>query len=239
MKGNAEHWDEEYSLGSKHFHALASSDPSISTLKFVEYLEGKQVPFVGNLLEVGCGMGRNTNWLAKKGFNASGMDISKVATEEAIKRAKKLGLKVKYISGDMALPWPLPDNSLDFVLDFVTSHLLDLKQLSFYLSEVQRVLRGDGKLALYTLDRTKDQQAQRLLSENPGPGPHTYVIPEMNHIERALTLEEIAEAYSPFVVEHSELVYRPTRFGDQTYEKYYWFAIFKKLKLPIKQRLGS
>lgn len=53
MKNGAEHWDEEYSSGSKHFHALASSDPSISAIKFVEYLEGLHKPLTGDLLEVG------------------------------------------------------------------------------------------------------------------------------------------------------------------------------------------
>lgn len=47
-------------------------------------------------------MGRNTNWLAQKGFKATGMDISKVAIEEARKRAEKLGLTTKFISGDVA-----------------------------------------------------------------------------------------------------------------------------------------
>lgn len=82
---------------------------------------------------------------------------------------------------------------------------------------------------LYTLDRTRDEQSQRLLREHPGPEENTYVIPQMkNIVERAFSLEEIASRYDPLKIEHSQFLCKPTRFEDKVYERYYWWVVMTK-----------
>ncbi len=228
MKNSAEYWNTEYTQGSPHFRALSSEEPSISAITFVRYLEERQIPLRGNLLEVGCGMGRNSNWLSQKGFDAIGVDFSKVAIQQAQSRAEGLGLVARYQVLDIADRWPFADESMDYVLDFVTSHLLTREQLESYKEQLARVLKKDGLFVIYTLDRTNDKEAQKLLQEHPGPEPNTYVIPEMGHQERTFNLEEITTEFPFFKVQYSDLVHRPTRFGDKIYDRYYWWVVFKK-----------
>lgn len=218
MKTGAEHWNAEYSLGSPHFQALASDKPSNAAIRFTEYLRKNQIPFVGKVLETGCGMGRNSNYLAGLGFEVTGVDISDVAITEARKRAAVANLSVQYRELDVSTAWPFVDQSIDYVLDLGTSHLLTMKELQVYREELLRVLKLDGKFLLYTLDRSKDQESQKLLKEAPGPEANTYIIPEMGHLERALTLEEITNFYQPLQVESSALIYLPTHFGSEVYE---------------------
>ena len=159
-----------------------------------------------------------------------GVDFSKVALAEAENRAKLLVGRVNYKKFNISRQWPVNKGSQDYILDFMTSHLLTLPKLRVYLDEAFRVLKPDGRLILYTLDRSQDTQAQKLLHECPGPvsEPNTYVMPGMGHLERALTEKEIPQYYAPFKLESCELIPRPTRFGNEIFDKYYWFAVLKK-----------
>lgn len=57
----------------------------------------------GRVLDLCCGTGRLSTWLAKKGFTAVGLDISPVYLEDAKKRACEHGVesKVNFVLGDM------------------------------------------------------------------------------------------------------------------------------------------
>jgi ubiquinone/menaquinone biosynthesis C-methylase UbiE len=57
----------------------------------------------GKVLDLCCGTGRLSIWLAKKGFTAVGLDISSLYLEDARKRARERGVesKVKFYLGDM------------------------------------------------------------------------------------------------------------------------------------------
>jgi len=230
MASEAKYWDEQNLDTSRHFCALGSFEPSISAKKFVGHLVEEQRPLRGNILEVGCGIGRNGIWLMEQGFDVICVDFSKVAINAVEKRAKALDIKANLKNFDISRQWPVNKGSQDYVLDFMTSFLLTLPKLKVYLQEVSRVLKPDGRLVLYTLDRSQDTQAQKLLRERPGPvsEPNTYVMPGMGHLERALTEKEIPQYYAPFKLESCELIPRPTRFGNEIFDKYYWFAVLKK-----------
>jgi len=57
----------------------------------------------GKILDLCCGTGRLSTWLAKKGFTVVGLDISSLYLEDAKKRACEHGVesKVKFVLGDM------------------------------------------------------------------------------------------------------------------------------------------
>ena len=57
----------------------------------------------GKVLDLCCGTGRLSIWLAKNGFKAVGLDISQIYLEEARRRANEFGVesKVKFVLGDM------------------------------------------------------------------------------------------------------------------------------------------
>lgn len=234
-----EHWDNEYRQGSPHFHALASREPSSAATKFLWYMAGSDSPRPrsspgiwmydkGTVLEVGCGMGRNTNWLAETGLKSIGMDISSEAIEEARNRAQEAGVNVEYLVQSVADIWPFQPNSIDLVFDLVTLHLLTPQEASAYKNELCRCIKPIGRLFVYTLDRSVDECAKELLRDHPGPEPNTYFLPEINHVERTFTLDELQEVFSPLNLEYSELIKKPTRFMDKTYLRYYWWAVFGK-----------
>ena len=230
MNQAADFWDERYSKNIG-FEILKTEKPSEAVEKFFEYLKSQNVPPTGKLLDIGCGMGRNANWLANKGFSVSGVDISSVAIEEARQRALKLGLSLDYQVANVSMKLSFTDESFDFIIDIVTNQLLSSVELRAYKKEILRVLKPGGRFLLYTLDRSIDKGAQQLLRDFPGSEKNTYIIPQSGLMERTFILEEIAKFWSPLKIESSELLFVPTKFEGKVYERYFWWVILNKTNI--------
>jgi len=103
---------------------------------FNKYLEkGKSI------LDLGCGTGRTTHYLQKKGLKVKGIDISKAMIEGA----KKNNPEIDFEIGD-ARELDIPSDSLDYVLfsfnglDYIHPEKSRLKTLN----EINRILKKDG-----------------------------------------------------------------------------------------------
>jgi len=101
--------------------------------------------YEGKILDVMCGNGRHALYLAEKGYQVIGLDLSPVFIKDAIKRAEKMGVKdnVSFIIGDIRdLPHIVSKYSpFDGVINFWTS-------IGYYGEEVDILLfRGIREVA--------------------------------------------------------------------------------------------
>jgi SAM-dependent methyltransferase len=85
-----ERWQERYENGNTPWD---SGQPDGNLVVFVE----NNVIDPSKTLEVGCGTGTNSLYLAEKGFEVTGVDISDIAVEKAIKKAKADGVSCKFL----------------------------------------------------------------------------------------------------------------------------------------------
>lgn len=60
----------------------------------------------GRALEVACGEGRNAVWLATQGWDATGVDFSKVGLAKAAQLAERAGVTCRWVEADVAQPRP-------------------------------------------------------------------------------------------------------------------------------------
>jgi SAM-dependent methyltransferase len=98
------------------------------------------------VLDLGCGAGDFTAALATAGAKPVGADVSERGLERA--RARHPDLRFALVPEHGPLPWP--DGAFDAVwASEVLEHVLDTAR---WLSEVRRVLRPTGLLALTTPD---------------------------------------------------------------------------------------
>lgn len=96
------------------------------------------------VLDVGCGEGWFTGALARAGREAVGIDVAEEPLRRAREREGELDVRLVPAEG----PWPLEDVSFDAVwAGEAIEHVTDT---SGWLSEVRRVLRSGGSLALST-----------------------------------------------------------------------------------------
>lgn len=62
----------------------------------------------GRALDVGCGEGADAIWLARTGWQVTGVDVSEVALERAAARARDAGVTVEWVHADIAMSPPSP-----------------------------------------------------------------------------------------------------------------------------------
>jgi malonyl-CoA O-methyltransferase len=94
-----------------------------------------------SVLDLGCGTGRHTIWLAEAGASVTAVDFSQGMLAEA---RKKPGMEsVRFIVHDLHLPLPISDGSFDVVVSgLVLEHLRDVRS---FFGEVARVLKPGGR----------------------------------------------------------------------------------------------
>jgi malonyl-CoA O-methyltransferase len=92
-------------------------------------------------LDLGCGTGRHTLWLAGAGAAVTAVDFSLGMMEKA--RAKPGAEKVRFLAHDLHERLPFPDGAFDAVVSgLVLEHLHDLDA---FFAEARRVLKPGGR----------------------------------------------------------------------------------------------
>ena len=89
-------------------HSGPPGDPDPFLVGALDYLRP------GSVLDLACGTGRNSLFLAERGFEVTGVDISDVGLRR-MRRAAQRGLSVKAMEADLengSAPWAAFDNVL-------------------------------------------------------------------------------------------------------------------------------
>jgi methyl halide transferase len=98
-------------------------------------------------LELGCGTGTNSVWLAQQGFEVTGVDVAPLAVEQAETRAHAAGVKVHFVVADV---FHLPDLGAPFAFFFDRGcyHAVRRDSPDAYASAVARQLASGRGLVL-------------------------------------------------------------------------------------------
>ncbi len=130
------------------------------------------------VLDAGCGWGRHSIALAKRGISVVGLDYSEYLLEKAKQRADQAGIEVEFIHGDIrALPFP--DASFTAIFSYFTSFgYFSDEENKQALKEFSRVLKPKGKLLIETINLP--YILKNFMHKNWfKAGESTYVIEEM------------------------------------------------------------
>ncbi len=152
---------------------------------------------VKRVLDLGFGTGRHTIWLAEKGFEVYGIDISRKGKEITEKKIKERNLKNVYLKTADMHDIPFDKDFFDAVIaTYVLEHntLSDLKKA---ISEVYRVTKPKG-IIIATLISTGDPR----FGKGKKIEPNTYIDldgpSESNVPHHFSDKEEIERLFSKF-----------------------------------------
>jgi ubiquinone/menaquinone biosynthesis C-methylase UbiE len=95
------------------------------------------------ILDLGCGTGKHSIFLAKRGFSVYAIDISPAGIEIAKKKSESQGLNIHFKHHDMK-SIPFSGNFFNAVICTWTIYHGTLKSIKQTISEVHRVLKPDG-----------------------------------------------------------------------------------------------
>jgi ubiquinone/menaquinone biosynthesis C-methylase UbiE len=148
------------------------------------------------ILDVGCGTGKHSIYLAKKGFSVYATDISPTGIDIARRKARSLGLTNIHFKQHDMVTIPFVDGFFDAVVCTWAIYHGTLEQIQKTVSEIYRVLKPDGTVVTDFLSvLTESYRSGREIEKNTFIGdkyqeedvPHHYA-----------TREELTQLFSEF-----------------------------------------
>lgn len=143
-----EHWESAYRDNDFTILPWETVEPDKELVKLIEDRKIK----LGKILDLGCGSGTNSIFMAKAGAEVFGLDISPSAIGIAKERARAQSLKCNFIVGN-AYQLDFQKESFDFVLDRGCFHHIPIEFREKYIKGVHRVLKKSGKYFLQAFSK--------------------------------------------------------------------------------------
>ena len=139
-------------------------------------------------IDFGCGAGNYAVWLAKQGFDVTGIDISPSAIDLARKNAVKQGVKCTFIVADVLGDLREVEGSFDFAFDWELLHHIYPEDRRRYVANVARLLKPGGKYLSVCFHENDSQFGGSGKYRTTGIGTVLYFSSE----------EELRELFSPY-----------------------------------------
>ena len=135
------------------------------------------------VLELGCGSGKNTEWLITKADKLVGLDFSKNMLDQAREKVKTD--KVTFINTDLNENWPVNDNSFDLATINLT--LEHIETLDHIFNSLFMKLTQGGKCFVCELHPIKQLSGSKARFEKNGDeiALDVFYHSEMQYIESA------------------------------------------------------
>jgi SAM-dependent methyltransferase len=111
----------------------------------------------GRALDLGCGYGRASIYLASRGWEVDAVDFISQAIEVAKKRSKKAGVSIRFHNASVT-ELDFLKGPYDFALDIGCGHALDKTGLSQYRDHLYRLLAPGGIFMIFSRMRDNDDE---------------------------------------------------------------------------------
>lgn len=99
---------------------------------------------INKVLDLGCGSGRHTVYLIKKGFRVYGIDIAEEGIKITKEWLKEEELRANFKAGSIYKKLPYKDNFFDAVISTNTIHHARIKDIRKAVQEIERILKPKG-----------------------------------------------------------------------------------------------
>lgn len=167
----------------------------------------------GPAIDLGCGTGDNTIWLASQGFQVTGCDLSPIALDQARSKATLAMVHCTFHQGDFMQATP-PGAPFSFAFDRGCFHTFDDPAVrNCFVARVAGILASDGQWL--SLIGNKDEER----GDRPGP-------PQLSAWEVVAAVEPYFEVIS---------LRRGHLDSNQPPGALAWIGHFKKRALPTTE----
>lgn len=202
-------WNERYRAGDTPWD---DGQPEARLVELV--LRGELEPC--RVLEAGCGTGTNAVWLAERGFDVVGCDLSPLALERATARAADAGVTVPFHARNL-LEDEVPGAPFELVFDRGVFHVFDAAEDRARFAAAVASALGPGGRWLTLAGSTEG--------------------PARDHGPPRRTVRDLAEAIEPEL----EMVWmRATSFAaDLPSPAAAWFSLWRRRAVAAQPSTGS
>lgn len=172
---------DSYNSWAENYDAMENKTRDLEKTAIRKTLKNFKFKYV---IELGCGTGKNTKWLAERSEHLIAVDFS----EKMLSRAKKKikSNKVNYLQYDLTKPWKIKSNFADLIsCSLVLEHIYNL---NFLFREARKKLKTNGIFYICELHPFKQYQGSkaRYETENGTVELEVFVHNISEYIESAL-----------------------------------------------------
>jgi len=203
MPGNGQHWDHYYQ--QTHPDHIPWEHFPYSFLK--DLVESGRLT-KGNILDVGCGTGNQSIFLAKHGFTVTGVDLSAAAITRAQQKAARQDVQVRFVAADATqLSTAGLPTDFDCLVDWGTMHGIAEEERAAYIQELTSHLKPGGYLVLRVFSH-RDPDNKHGRNASPVSG-HRYFFTRAE-IEKLYTSYTVLDMHGRMLDDHGKM-----RFFDE------------------------
>lgn len=222
---NSEHkdlWEQEHTR-QNIFTVMHTMRPARPLPAFVDFLKHtNHEPASTTILDLGCGKGRNSVYLASLGFNVLAADFSEKAIADARIRSQMYAGQIQYEVFDLTNDWPYNNNQVDAVIDCNTTIYIPDALRPRVIDEAYRVLKPEGFYLFY--GHTADSLKQLLAK----PELQLTAYHDKGYAEKRYTRDELLGAYQKFKSVSIEVAHTTDTIERKEVQNEMWVAIFQK-----------
>lgn len=194
---------------------MHTTKPSQPVPAFVDFLIKSGVqPEASKILDIGCGKGRNTIYLASRGFHAIGTDFSEKALEAARQRSTAFHHLAEYELVDLTKEWPFSANHFDAIIDCNTTIYIPDTERPEAIKEAFRVLKPGGFYLFYGIFSKLDTVSGAEIT------PDFY--------EKHYSEEELKHAFQGWQLASLGPISASDKMGVKDVTNSHWVAVFQK-----------
>jgi cyclopropane fatty-acyl-phospholipid synthase-like methyltransferase len=193
-KKNKEFWDKFYLNRDKKIPFFEYQPDENLRMYFNDNLLQ-----TGKALDVGCGNGRNTFFLAENGFDATGLDISKSSIEWTNEHKKNQSGTLRFVNQSL-FDYKSDKEEFEFIYDSGCFHHINPHNRDKYLSIISNYMKKDGLFSMVCFNlkggaNISDYDVYKEYSMHGGLGFSEYKLRTLleNHFE-ILEFREMKEA---------------------------------------------
>jgi len=145
-------------------------DSGVPPPELVSVIEGTRRLATGRALDLGCGTGTTSVYMASKGWQVTGVDFIPRPIRVARAKAASAGESVDFLVGDVTRLHELPiEPGFDLLFDQGCFHSLPDRARPAYVREVSRMAHSGASYLLYAFGRRPDVQRRRFFPRGITP----------------------------------------------------------------------
>lgn len=215
-------WETEYT-SSQGVPTSTRITPSSSVKKLVAYIDEHDAEIGRRVIDLGCGIGRNSFYLAGLGYTVTAVDYAAAALKrlEAAKSEHEGASHIKTKQVDLTKKLPFADHAFDIAVDSVTTMTLTPEELPRFEAELRRIVRPGGLFMTYVL-ATDDG-----FLEATRPGQTQTTVQDSGITDNYLSEERLRHIYAEWTILALEKHEKQDLFYGREYTRRLWWLLLR------------
>ena len=216
-------WEQEYTQ-EKGVPTSTRTKPSSAVVRLTEYIQTHNLSIGKHALDVGCGAGRNSIYLAQQGFQVTAIDFARPALDrmQTTIQNERLEDQITAQQCDLTGQLPFDDNSFDCAIDIVSTISLTPEEMRNLEQELRRIVKPGGLFLTYVHSRDDGYLAEA------APGRTSYTIEGLT--DHTWAEEELRKLYEKWEVLALDKTEKLDDFYGKQYTRRIWWMLLKNSK---------